>query len=240
MYHRCSLSGYVLSSGMLRCAYCITLRIEAVRTPETYLSFYQATRHNSPRDSHLHIHRSEELKSDYTKCSNLFRWPSAAVKRLPNWLMSHTLQMYVIGLRHQHGCLHEIFSVPCCKTQCHSSKLAIWPWAILLSELPPWWKVNSWSKSCLVLYSLKITDHVEWSPALDKELSEINPVPTPCIGHLIVLDLIVPKTQRWRAHKQLKDVITQLSPFSFCFAFRRPKHSPQHFVPKNRQFVSLP
>jgi hypothetical protein len=41
----------------------ITLMMEAAVTSEKSVNFYQTTRHNNPEDSHLHIRRSENLKS---------------------------------------------------------------------------------------------------------------------------------------------------------------------------------
>jgi hypothetical protein len=37
--------------------------MEAARTPETLVNFYQTTRRYNPEDSHLRIHRRENLKS---------------------------------------------------------------------------------------------------------------------------------------------------------------------------------
>jgi hypothetical protein len=39
--------------------------MEAARTSETLVNFYQTTRRYNPEDSHLHTHRRENLKSDY-------------------------------------------------------------------------------------------------------------------------------------------------------------------------------
>jgi hypothetical protein len=36
---------------------------EAASASETSVNFYQTTRRNNPEDSHLHTHRSENLKS---------------------------------------------------------------------------------------------------------------------------------------------------------------------------------
>jgi type IV secretory pathway TrbD component len=41
----------------------IALMMEAARTSETLVNFYQATRRYNPEDSHLHTHRRENLKS---------------------------------------------------------------------------------------------------------------------------------------------------------------------------------
>jgi hypothetical protein len=40
-----------------------TLMMEAARTSETLVNFYQTTWCYNPEDSHLHIHRRENLKS---------------------------------------------------------------------------------------------------------------------------------------------------------------------------------
>jgi hypothetical protein len=37
--------------------------MEAASTSETLINFYQTTQRNNPQDSHLHIHRCENLKS---------------------------------------------------------------------------------------------------------------------------------------------------------------------------------
>jgi hypothetical protein len=41
------------------------LMMEAARTSETSVNFYQTTRRYNPKDSHLHTHRRENLKSYY-------------------------------------------------------------------------------------------------------------------------------------------------------------------------------
>jgi hypothetical protein len=41
----------------------IALMMEAARSSETLLNFYQTTRRYNPEDSHLHINRRENLKS---------------------------------------------------------------------------------------------------------------------------------------------------------------------------------
>jgi hypothetical protein len=41
----------------------IALMMEAARTSETLVNFYQTTRRYNPEDSHLHTHRRENLKS---------------------------------------------------------------------------------------------------------------------------------------------------------------------------------
>jgi hypothetical protein len=40
-----------------------SLKMEAARTPEISVNFYQATQQNNPEDSHFHIRRRENLKS---------------------------------------------------------------------------------------------------------------------------------------------------------------------------------
>jgi hypothetical protein len=44
--------GAILSFHMIN--QLIALVMEAARTPETSVNFYQTTRHNNPEDSHLH------------------------------------------------------------------------------------------------------------------------------------------------------------------------------------------
>jgi hypothetical protein len=41
----------------------IALMMEAARTSETLVNFYQTTRRNNPDDSHLRTHRRGNLKS---------------------------------------------------------------------------------------------------------------------------------------------------------------------------------
>jgi hypothetical protein len=53
----------------------IALMMGAARTSETLVNFYQTTRRYNPEDSHLHTHRSENLKS-YRLESTLFSEPS--------------------------------------------------------------------------------------------------------------------------------------------------------------------
>jgi hypothetical protein len=43
----------------------ITLMMEATRTSETLVKFYQTTWRYNPEDSHLHTHRRENLESYY-------------------------------------------------------------------------------------------------------------------------------------------------------------------------------
>jgi hypothetical protein len=47
-----------LSPGLL-----IALMMEAARTSETLVTFYQTTRRYNPEDSHLRTHRRENLRS---------------------------------------------------------------------------------------------------------------------------------------------------------------------------------
>jgi hypothetical protein len=41
----------------------VALMMEAARTSETLVNFYQTTRRYNPEDSHLRTHRRENLKS---------------------------------------------------------------------------------------------------------------------------------------------------------------------------------
>jgi hypothetical protein len=45
------------------CSLAIALMMEAARTSETLVNFYQTTRCYNPEDSNLHTHRRENLKS---------------------------------------------------------------------------------------------------------------------------------------------------------------------------------
>jgi hypothetical protein len=45
------------------CQRLIALMMEAARTYETLVNFYQTTRRYNPEDSHLRTHRRENLKS---------------------------------------------------------------------------------------------------------------------------------------------------------------------------------
>jgi hypothetical protein len=44
--------------------------MEAARTSETLVNFYQTTGRYNPEDSHLHTHRRENLKSYYAVSSS--------------------------------------------------------------------------------------------------------------------------------------------------------------------------
>jgi hypothetical protein len=46
----------------------IALMMEAARTSETLVNFYQTTRRYNPEDSHLRTHRRENLKSYFVSC----------------------------------------------------------------------------------------------------------------------------------------------------------------------------
>jgi hypothetical protein len=43
-----------------------TLMMEAARTSEKSVNFYQTARRNNPEDSHLHTRRRENLKSHFS------------------------------------------------------------------------------------------------------------------------------------------------------------------------------
>jgi hypothetical protein len=47
----------------------IAQMMEAARTSETLVNFYQTTRRYNPEDSHLRIHCHENLKSYFSKIS---------------------------------------------------------------------------------------------------------------------------------------------------------------------------
>jgi hypothetical protein len=49
--------------------------MEAARTSETLVNFYQTTRCYNPEDSNLHTHRRENLKSYYIECCYQRRIP---------------------------------------------------------------------------------------------------------------------------------------------------------------------
>jgi hypothetical protein len=49
----------------------IALMMEAARTSETLVNFYQTTRRYSPEDSHLRTHRCENLKSYESRGSQI-------------------------------------------------------------------------------------------------------------------------------------------------------------------------
>jgi hypothetical protein len=51
----------VLAASIIRTL--IALMMEAARTSETSVNFYQLTRHNNPEHNHLHIRRREKLVS---------------------------------------------------------------------------------------------------------------------------------------------------------------------------------
>jgi hypothetical protein len=50
------------------------MMMEAARTSETLLNFYQTTRRYNPEDSHLRIHRRENLKSYITQPVSTYPW----------------------------------------------------------------------------------------------------------------------------------------------------------------------
>jgi hypothetical protein len=50
----------VLAASIIR-----AMMMEAARTSETLVKFYQTTRRYNPEDSHLRTHRRENLKSYY-------------------------------------------------------------------------------------------------------------------------------------------------------------------------------
>jgi 16S rRNA C1402 (ribose-2'-O) methylase RsmI len=60
----------------------IALMMEAARTSETLVSFYQTTRRYNPKDSHLRTHRLENLKS-YLLTQSLTTASDAALLHIP-------------------------------------------------------------------------------------------------------------------------------------------------------------
>jgi hypothetical protein len=53
-----------LDGCLLGCSAAMTaLIMEAARTSETFVNFYQTTRRYNPEDSHFRTHRRENLKS---------------------------------------------------------------------------------------------------------------------------------------------------------------------------------
>jgi hypothetical protein len=50
-------------ASIIRAMSIIALMMEAARTSETLVNFYQTTRRCNPEDSNLHTHRRENLKS---------------------------------------------------------------------------------------------------------------------------------------------------------------------------------
>jgi hypothetical protein len=56
----------------------MALVMEAVSTSETSVNFYETTRRNIPKDSHLHIRRCENLKSNFENiCHRVIQTKSA-------------------------------------------------------------------------------------------------------------------------------------------------------------------
>jgi hypothetical protein len=53
---------------LLGCSAVIALMMEAARTSETLVNFYQTTRRYNPEDSHLRTHHRENLKSYNKVC----------------------------------------------------------------------------------------------------------------------------------------------------------------------------
>jgi hypothetical protein len=53
----------VLAASIIR-PMIIALMMEAARTSETLVNFYQTTQRNNPEDNHLHTHCHENLKSN--------------------------------------------------------------------------------------------------------------------------------------------------------------------------------
>jgi hypothetical protein len=56
------LTGSYISNWFNACGLLIALMIEAARTSETLVNFYQTTWRYNPKDSHLHTNRRENLK----------------------------------------------------------------------------------------------------------------------------------------------------------------------------------
>jgi hypothetical protein len=64
---------HLISEGERKQSNCelIALMMEAARTSETSVNFYQTTRRYNPEDSHLHTNRRENLKSYKVTANNV-------------------------------------------------------------------------------------------------------------------------------------------------------------------------
>jgi hypothetical protein len=73
------------------CSLAIALIMEAARTSETLVNFYQTTRCYNPEDSHLRTHRRENFKSYISRsvCSRMYK----SIRNIPV-LRFHTIQSY--------------------------------------------------------------------------------------------------------------------------------------------------
>jgi hypothetical protein len=75
----------------------MALMIEAAKTSETSVNFYQTARHNDPEDSHLHTRRRKNLKSHiFTPVHILFTYLSK--KRHGE---NYIFRSFIIGTIHQ-------------------------------------------------------------------------------------------------------------------------------------------
>jgi hypothetical protein len=68
------------------CLHNQALMMEATRTSETFVNFYQTTRRYNPEDSHLRIHRRENLKSYLV--NSLFCERVLSLKFIPGFLVA--------------------------------------------------------------------------------------------------------------------------------------------------------
>jgi hypothetical protein len=82
--------------------------MEAARTSETLVNFYQNTRRYNPQDSHLRTHRSENLKSHcfiFVAELQVFRdggksWKPSALSRAEIQIISQIQLIYTIIAKH--------------------------------------------------------------------------------------------------------------------------------------------
>jgi hypothetical protein len=86
------------------------LMMEAARTSETLVNFYQTTRCSNPEDSNLHTHRRENLKS-YLDYSMMVTVIIMELKRL---LFSYFLRVRIVAARPECHMSHEDYSYSNC------------------------------------------------------------------------------------------------------------------------------
>jgi hypothetical protein len=72
--------------------------MEAVRTSETLVNFYQTTRCYNPEDSNLHTHRREHLKSYLAiKCLPIIAEEVATSEKSRSRVVENSVQKRVFG-----------------------------------------------------------------------------------------------------------------------------------------------
>jgi hypothetical protein len=91
----------VIAASIIRVI--IALLMEATRTYETLVNFYQTTQHYNPEDGHLCTHRHENLKSYTVKVTKIM---TVLLKPLHDYFSYHSFIYQLVTYGHVISSLH--------------------------------------------------------------------------------------------------------------------------------------